>query len=100
MSEKYVKSTLERKRYQIDWTDWLDAGELITTVDFLIVQNTVASPLVVDNFAVLPTGKGVQYYVSGGLTGSTYKIKPKITTNTTPTQIDEDAVFVTIREPT
>jgi len=27
---KYVKAQIDRKRYQIDYTDWLDTGELVT----------------------------------------------------------------------
>lgn len=96
---KYVKSTGERKRYQIDYTDWLDAGELLASAIFTVRVNTLIIPLVVDNVAVLPTGLGVQYYVSGGETGEKYEVVPKVTTNSSPPQIDEDEVLFVIREP-
>ena len=51
---KYVKAVLDRKRYQIDYTDWLDTGELVSSVAFSVPNNTVASPLVVDGVALLP----------------------------------------------
>jgi len=96
---KYFKAATDRKRYQIDYTDWLDTGELVTNVAFSITDNTAAPVLVVDNIAVLPTGLGVQYYVSGGIDGVTYEIVAVLTTNTSPSQIKTDEILVTIREP-
>lgn len=96
---KYVKAAGDRKRYQIDYTDWLDTGELVSSVAFTIDDNLVAPVLVVDNIAVLPTGLGVQYYVSGGIDGITYRIVAALTTNTSPSQIKFDDVLMTIREP-
>ena len=96
---KYIKAAGDRKRYQIDYTDWLDTGELVSNVVFTIDDNLVAPALVVDNVAVLPTGLGVQYYVSGGIDGVTYRIVAALTTNTSPSQIKTDEILVTIREP-
>ena len=96
---KYVKAATDRKRYQIDYTDWLDTGELVTNVAFNIADNASAPVLVVDNVAVLPTGLGVQYYVSGGIDGITYSIAAVLTTSTSPSQVKTDEVLVTIREP-
>jgi hypothetical protein len=95
---KYVKAATDRKRYQIDYTDWLDTGESVASVAFTIANNTVATPLVVDSVLVLPTGLGVQYYVSGGVDGVTYRVLARLTTNTGP-QNKLDEVLMTIREP-
>jgi len=95
---KYVKAASDRKRYQIDYTDWLDTGEQVTSVTFTIEDNAASPVLVIDDIQVLPTGLGVQYYISGGVDGTTYRILPNLTTNTGPqTKLDE--VFITIREP-
>ena len=95
---KYVKAQADRKRYQIDYTSWLDTGEQVTSVVFTIPTNTGTLPLVVDGVQVLPTGLGVQYYVSGGLDGTTYEIIATLTTTTGP-QIRVDGIIFTIREP-
>ena len=95
---KYVKAATDRKRYQIDYTDWLDTGEGVLSVAFATFNNTAITPLVVDGVQVLPTGLGVQYYVSGGVAGATYQITANLTTTTGP-QAKLDEVLVTIREP-
>lgn len=95
---KYVKASTDRKRYQIDYTDWLDAGENVMAVMFTIELNATAPLLVVDDVQVLPTGLGVQYYVSGGVTGVTYRVLADLSTTVGPQQ-KRDELFFTIREP-
>jgi len=95
---KYVKASTDRKRYQIDYTDWLDVGELVSSVDFTIEDNVNSPVLVVDDIMVLPTGLGVQYYASGGTTGRTYRVLADLHTTVGPQQ-KRDEVFITIREP-
>lgn len=95
---RYYKTMTEKKRYTIDYTDWLDVGEAVTSVDFVVLGAPTTPPLVVDLVQVLPTGLGVQYYVSGGLDGVAYEITATLTTNQGP-QIREDAVFFQIKEP-
>lgn len=94
---KAVQAQNERKRYQIDYTDWLDVGESVQGVVFTIPVNTASRPLVVDGVAVLPTTLGVQFYISGGLDNSTYEIIATLTT--TQTQVRVDGIIVSIREP-
>lgn len=96
---KYVKASAERKRYQIDYTDWLDTGETIASVAFTPLLNTISPVLVVDAIGVLPSQQGVQYYVSGGVTGATYEVDVLMTTAAQQPQVRKDAILVTIREP-
>jgi hypothetical protein len=95
---KYIKAAGERKRYQIDYTDWLDTGEQVTGVVFSVLNNTTLTPLVVDDVQILASFLGVQYYVSGGVDGVTYEVLATLTTTIGP-QIREDAILFTIREP-
>lgn len=95
---KYVKATSERKRYQIDYTEWLDTGEGVSVVTFSVDANVDAPLLVIDDVMVLPTGLGVQYYISGGVTGRTYRVLADLVTTLGP-QDKRDEIFVTIREP-
>lgn len=94
---RYTKAPPERKRYQIDYTDWLDTGETVANVVFSFVNQTATSLIVVDGVAVLPTALGVQYYISGGLDGTTYEILATLTTSLG--QIREDAILVSVKEP-
>jgi hypothetical protein len=98
MRIRYVKAEGERKRYQLDYTDWLDTGEAVTGVLFTVQNNTTIKPLVIDGIAVLPTALGAQYYISGGADGTTYNVLVALTTTIGP-QIREDEVVVSIREP-
>jgi hypothetical protein len=95
---KYTKAATDRKRYQIDYTDWLDVGETVSGVSFSIDDNVDTPVLVVDDVMVLPTGLGVQYYVSGGITGRTYRVLADLETTIGP-QAKLDEVLMTIREP-
>lgn len=95
---KYVKASSDRKRYQIDYTDWLDTGEGVTSVTFTIDSNTASPVLVIDAVAVLPTALGVQYYVAGGVDGVTYRVLAHLTTTIGPQQ-KLDEILMTIREP-
>lgn len=95
---KYTKASSERKRYSIDYTDWLDTGEAVSNVTFTIDDNVALPLLVVDAIMVLPTALGVQYYVSGGVDGVTYRVLAHLTTTAGP-QAKLDEVLVTIREP-
>lgn len=96
--KKYVKATNERKRYSIDYSDWLDVGELLTDVAFTIPTNNITTPLVVDDIAITPDGLGVQYYVSGGVDGEQYEVLATATTS--GAQIKADDLLFTVREPT
>lgn len=97
--KKYTKASGERKRYQIDYTNWLDIGELAVSVVPSVLNNTVATPLVVDGVQVLPTGLGVQYYVSGGANGVAYEVLFTMTSDSSESQIKQDVNYFTIREP-
>ena len=93
---KYVKAEGERKRYQIDYTDWLDTGEAVLSAVFTVINQSLTKPLVVDGIQVLPTALGIQYYISGGLDTTTYDVNVKITTTIGP-QYREDDILVTVR---
>jgi len=93
---KYVKAEGERKRYQIDYTNWLDTGEAVLSVAFTVNNQSLTKPLVIDGVQVLPTVLGVQYYISGGLDTTQYDVTALLTTTTGP-QIREDDIVVVVR---
>jgi len=93
---RYQKTSVENKRYTIDYTDWLDPGETAISVVFTVLGQTTV-PLVVGNSAILPTGFGVQYYISGGTDGSTYEVVATMTTS--QTQVRQDGIIVSVKDP-
>lgn len=95
---RYFKAAVDRKRYQIDYTDWLDAAEQVFGVVFAVSPVSLGTPLVIDDVQVLPTGLGVQYYVSGGIDGVTYEVTATLTTNQGP-QIRRDIIVFEVKEP-
>jgi hypothetical protein len=94
---KYVQTISDRKRYQIDYDDWLDAGEQVVSVAFTVENNT-STPFVIDTDMVLPTGRSYQYYASGGVDGVTYEVRAVLTTNQGP-QVRADKLLFVVREP-
>jgi hypothetical protein len=96
IATRYNKQPNERKRYRIDYTNWLDTGESVDTVAFS-VDNATTPPLVVDLVEPTPDGLGVQYYVSGGVDGQNYVVTATLTTNQGP-QVKEDEILFVIKE--
>lgn len=92
---KFVQTSTERKRYIIDYTDWLLDGELLSTAVF-VTQNPddLSDPAIVDSSAIDQAGKTIVCYISGGATGAQYKILATITTNMTQTKEDEIIIRV------
>lgn len=94
---KYVKAVSERKRYQLDYSNWLDTGESVISVTF-VPSPVTTPPLVIDGVQNTANGTGVQYYVSGGLDGTDYIVQATLTTSIGP-QTKLDDIFFSVREP-
>jgi hypothetical protein len=63
-------------QYGVDWADWLDAGDTLTTSTFTI-ENSDASISLVRN----PILSGVAYAtITGGTTGTIYTVRCDIST--------------------
>ncbi|WP_454627788.1 phage fiber-tail adaptor protein [Bradyrhizobium cenepequi] len=93
---KFFKAPDDRKRYSIDYSDWLDAGELVSAVTFEVTP-AEADMLVIDGFAINTDSKSVVFYASEGADGSTYKVLAEMTT--TNGQVREDSIQFTARAP-
>jgi hypothetical protein len=88
----YIKFPAERKRYAIDYTDWLDTGETLTAVTYTVSPGT---DLVVDASSISSSGLVAVFFVSGGTAGTVYTIDVRATTS--GGQIKEDTVLFTLR---
>lgn len=91
---RFRKTVDEVKRYRVDYAEWLDAGEYLSSV---VVTATPTSPtpitFVVGALGANPTT--VDYFVTGGASGVLYKATVKATT--TVGQIKEDRVLHEVR---
>ncbi len=90
-----LKTPSDRKRYSVDYTDWLDTGELV--VSAAIVVDPPAGTLLVDGVVVSGDGKSVVFFLSDGDDGETYRAL--ITVQTSGGQSKEDFVTVLVRDP-
>jgi hypothetical protein len=93
---KFFKAPPERKRYQIDYSPWLDAGELVQSATFGVIPAGISSP-VIDGITINPASTGITFYVSGGAEGVIYKVLPLMVT--AGGQTKEDAIQFTVRTP-
>lgn len=93
---KYFKAPDERKRYSIDYQDWLDTGELLSTVTFEVTPID-ADPVVIDGIAIETGSKSAVFYAAGGIDGKSYKAI--VTTTTSGGQVKEDTVQYTVKAP-
>lgn len=89
---KYTKSAVERKRYTIDYSNWLDTGETVTAMAFATAPMD-ANPAQVDTFALL-SGSLVQIFISGGLAGAITQYLIDVQMHTSAGQLKEDTITI------
>lgn len=89
----FIKTPAERKRYSIDYSEWLDTGETLATATFQVTPSTGTSPLIVD--AVSSNTTTVVFFVNYGENSKQYTIDVKVTTS--GGQLKEDTVLFTVR---
>ena len=79
----YTKDPSAVIDYQQDWSDWLAAGETITTSSWAVTPTTL-SPLAVDSDTETTTAATV--WLSGGLAGQVYRVTNTIVTSAARTE--------------
>ena len=92
---KAKQTTGDNKRYTLDYTDWCDAGETISTLE-ADIDNVTVPPLVVNNIVTATGGLLISYFMSGGDDGETYEVL--FTASTSGGQTTQDIVQVTIKD--
>lgn len=91
----FVKAPAERKRYLIDYSDWLDAGETILTVQFSVTPTTT-NTLLIDAYQIGVPATSVIFFANFGDLNKQYTVEVTITTS--GGQIKEDSVLFSIRD--
>lgn len=92
---KFIKAPSERKRYSIDYDNWLDTGETIIARAFEVTPATT-TPFAVDASANLTGNRSIAFYVNGGDDGETYKVVVSITTS--GGQVKEDVILYQVKD--
>ena len=85
---RFRKSPGDRKRYEINYGDWLNSGEILTGVT--LGGNVPDDQFYVDGFLVTAGGREVVFYVSGGVSGEEYEVS--VSAQTSLGQIKEDTI--------
>lgn len=91
----FTKTPAERKRYAIDYSEWLDTGELLSSLTFQVTPATT-TPFLVDAFSIDTTRTIVVFYVAGGDSLKQYTVDVKAAT--TGGQIKEDVILFSVRD--
>lgn len=92
---RFTKEPSERKRYAIDYSDWLDTGETIDSVTFSVTP-LQAGGLEVDAYSISNPATSVVFFVNFGTSGTTYTVE--VTINTSGGQIKQDQVLYSVRD--
>lgn len=93
---RFTKAPGERKRYTIDYSDWLDTSETISTVTFL-PSPIQTGGLEVDAYTIATPATSVVFFANLGIDGTTYTLNVTITTSGGQTK--EDQILFSVREP-
>lgn len=91
----FTKTPAERKRYAIDYSEWLDVTETLHDVTF-VVTPTTTTPFVVDAVSTNTANTTVVFFVSGGDTSKQYTVDVKAYTSGGQTK--EDTVLFNVRD--
>lgn len=93
---RYFKSPNESKRYQIDYSNWLDSDEYVSSITFQTISvNTGTLVVVADTIGA--NSKVASFFVSGGNAGQTYEVAAQM--SSTGNQLKEDVVVYVVRAP-
>lgn len=90
---KYSQTYLEDKRYAIEYSDWLDTGETISSVTFGVTPTT-QPPFGVQTH-MIENGTRVNFFVAGGVADENYTLV--VTIQTSGGQVKQDTVLFAVR---
>lgn len=82
--------------YSVNWAQWLDTDEIITSQSVSVSPVTDTRPMQVDRSELDSTGTIVVAWVSGGETGQRYRLTFQITTDAGRT--DERSMNINVLE--
>lgn len=87
----FPKQPLERLDYDIDFSEWLSAGDTVVSATVIAATGIEAETPLIDT-----TQKIVKVWITGGTSGVTYKVQ--VTAVTTEGRIKEGEIRIKVRE--
>ena len=84
----FQKRAIERKRYTLDYSCWLDEGEVLADFAIVVTPSTLPS-LVASGAYADPTDTKLTTYIGGGMAGAIYTISFIATTSYGQTKRDD-----------
>lgn len=90
---KYFKTPSERKRYMIDYADWLDTNETVVSMVFVVDPS---GELDIDAYSIASDGLSIVFFANAGDDQADYVLNAKATTS--GGQVKEDEILFEIRE--
>lgn len=96
-----TKQPIDRQNYFVDYDAYLQEGELVVSATATVVNQGVLDVGVVETMymiqpVVLPGGRSVEFWLEGGLSGSTYKLE--VTATTSFGNVKQDELKVKVKE--
>lgn len=95
---KFVQTSHEKKERVLDYSQWLGAGETISSLAFVVtpVGNSTQIAPVVATATLNTPAVSANMLLSGGDNGAQYKIV--ITATTSATQIKQDEIILVVKD--
>lgn len=90
---KFRQAPADRKRYVVNYADWLNAGENINGIT--MSGSVPADSFVIDGYVIDAGYQQVIFYVSGGVSGTSYDVSITVTTSLAQTKQDWITFVVT-----
>ena len=92
---RFSKTPAERKRYAVDYSQWLETGETVTTRQFTVTPATTP-PMQVDASSITNSGLNVVFFVSSGQDAQQYKVE--LVSTTSLGQVKEDVIYFNVKD--
>lgn len=95
---KFTKKPVAVKRYQADFSQWLDSGEELQSCTFDVAVSAGSEDpvtLQVEDSEILTGNQKAAFFVTGGIVGVTYEVK--ITVTTSASQTEQFSIFYVVR---
>lgn len=92
---RFSKTPAERKRYAVDYSQWLETGETVTQRQFVVTPATTP-PMEVDASSITNGGLNVVFFVSNGKDAQQYKVE--LVSTTSLGQVKEDVIYFNVKD--
>lgn len=82
----------DRKRYVVQYDNWLDLNETLTNV--VMASDGEADLFLVDGYVISSDAKDVVFFASGGVLNKTYTVT--VTVTTSELQVKQDTITIKV----